>query len=614
MFSLRQRFTGIYLCIYLSDFHQFPSRLLVSQLLSVVVNPFSAHEIVAILLATFTYTRGCRPSSHVGSIWTGPGPRLAWRSILPGLGPSTEIPLSRNNFVFLQPQLRCKHFKLIAFTIVKASLAITISTQKLDILQLLHNNFGASDTSDIRHFSQCLVDAECDAQCCEEEIRRLEANIIQLQNKQQFARRRAEQFSSLLAPIRRLPSDILGRVFSLLCAENSIYLKLDLPAFCLSQVCAKWRKLVLSTPSLWSSLYVDAECSRPDEHVKALVDLYLQRSKHHPLHLRLSMLRETSLASDVLKSISAHSARWRSLSLKIRPILLKEDNFPSVKSNLPSLTRLRIWQLRLQPNAGSFEVFRIAPMLKDIAISANPWISIPLPLGPDIWLTFHSCDVRDAFQYLTMRATEVRDLTFSECTNFPDVPDNVTLHNLHTLTIAVHYKSPNLSFFLDSLILPSLTKLRLSLAKGHEPVFFEYTHDSMTSFLNRSGCSITSLELTNLRILDGDVLSLIRILPSLTSLTMHGNMEGEPLLPLLPRLKQLDLRYYADHSFPRAALLDMVRSRWLPDAQQSSEIGVDCLSAFTLRPIGNVSDSDLRPLQVLRAARLRVVIQGAAPL
>ncbi|THU80800.1 hypothetical protein K435DRAFT_873987 [Dendrothele bispora CBS 962.96] len=57
-------------------------------------------------------------------------------------------------------------------------------------------------------------------------------------------------------------------------------------------------------------------------------------------------------------------------------------------------------------------------------------------------------------------------------------------------------------------------------------------------------------------------------------------------LPCIPGLLHLSLR--VDHSKPRTApfapetLDDMVRSRWIPDAAFSSQIGIACLRSIKL--------------------------------
>ncbi|THU82468.1 hypothetical protein K435DRAFT_555622, partial [Dendrothele bispora CBS 962.96] len=78
-----------------------------------------------------------------------------------------------------------------------------------------------------------------------------------LRNQQQRIYRRIDQCRSLLAPIRKLPPEVLGRIFRLVCIENSAAAEIDCPAAHLSHVCAGWRDLARTTPSLWSHISIN---------------------------------------------------------------------------------------------------------------------------------------------------------------------------------------------------------------------------------------------------------------------------------------------------------------------------------------------------------------------
>ncbi|THV02265.1 hypothetical protein K435DRAFT_358173 [Dendrothele bispora CBS 962.96] len=132
----------------------------------------------------------------------------------------------------------------------------SVHCQKSFVLDTLRANFGTY-TSDVTHASQCLIDAERDARRCDDEIQKLEADIVSLRNRQQRIYRRIDQYRSLLAPIRKLPPEVLGYIFRLICTENSAATEIDCPAVHLSHVCAGWRDLARTTPSLWSNISIN---------------------------------------------------------------------------------------------------------------------------------------------------------------------------------------------------------------------------------------------------------------------------------------------------------------------------------------------------------------------
>ncbi|KAF9040334.1 hypothetical protein BDP27DRAFT_766752 [Rhodocollybia butyracea] len=123
----------------------------------------------------------------------------------------------------------------------------------------------------------------------ESEIHRFQIRIADIQNRREMLRIHAENLQSLQSPIRRLPNELLTRVFGYLCIEN------DLTEGCpsavtLGSVCLRWRQLTIECPELWSNMVIYLyEEDDFDEVVHGrltcLVNLYLDRSKSHLLGL-----------------------------------------------------------------------------------------------------------------------------------------------------------------------------------------------------------------------------------------------------------------------------------------------------------------------------------------
>ncbi|THU91028.1 hypothetical protein K435DRAFT_601534, partial [Dendrothele bispora CBS 962.96] len=157
-----------------------------------------------------------------------------------------------------------------------------------------------------------LIDAERDAQRCNDEIQKLEADIVSLRNQQQRIYRQIDRYRSLLAPIRKLPPEVLGRIFCLICTENfAAASKIDCPAVHLSHVCAGWRDLAQTTPSLWSRISIDLFYPQQDpSRVKSMLTTCLALSNPSPLFLHLTITDETNVADFVLQSAVRHCARW----------------------------------------------------------------------------------------------------------------------------------------------------------------------------------------------------------------------------------------------------------------------------------------------------------------
>ncbi|KAE9388403.1 hypothetical protein BT96DRAFT_436796 [Gymnopus androsaceus JB14] len=122
-----------------------------------------------------------------------------------------------------------------------------------------------------------------------------------------------ESQQSLISPLRRLPNEIIARIFEYTCEENFLQefpwhdidypsatpTKLTLPvitylpAMTISSVCSRWRQLALSYPALWSNLRVEICILSHQDDIDgfiATLNRYLEASGNYPLNLELNIL------------------------------------------------------------------------------------------------------------------------------------------------------------------------------------------------------------------------------------------------------------------------------------------------------------------------------------
>ncbi|KAF5348993.1 hypothetical protein D9758_012738 [Tetrapyrgos nigripes] len=528
-----------------------------------------------------------------------------------------------------------------------------MSSTTVNTFELLRSNFGTY-TVDVEHVSQCLIGAERDVQNLEAEIHRLNAAIIVLQNKQELLHSRIEQCRSLLAPIRRIPPELLARIFSFACSKSEATDKLDCPAVRLSQVCKGWRELTHTTPSLWSSLSIDLIThDRWDVRLIAMADHHLELSRNSPLDVTLKLRYNCDVSLYLFKALSAHSSRLHSLCLYLDdPELLEDPYLLSCRNNLPLLRHLNMRVICSTFSQKSVDVFKSAPLLEDFTICWHMFNEhdrqappISLPWSQLTRLKFRWLLTNAALENLSL-AAQARHVTFERCRNddfrdsSDDYPDVVHLHdNLRSLSIIIDIDDPELSVFFNFLTLPSLIHLTIAGSydettdpPSSENFSFTSEQEAIMSFMSRSQCHLTSLSLENLPIQDMEVIAFLQNTPTLTELALYEqeyeNTTDAPFFTphlfdslsvkyrapsstLLPRLKELDLQYHAC-SFPTTAFLPMIHSRWIPDVATATEMGVDCLAAVTLRPFMDEKDEDLGPdlqsLGDLSVAGLRVLV------
>ena len=89
------------------------------------------------------------------------------------------------------------------------------------------------------------------------EISIIDVEIKHLKRKRAHIQESVDNFNIILAPIRRLPMDVLGVIFShcLATHRNPVMSASEAPIL-LTQICRDWRSIALSIPRLWSRLYI----------------------------------------------------------------------------------------------------------------------------------------------------------------------------------------------------------------------------------------------------------------------------------------------------------------------------------------------------------------------
>ncbi|KAF5337998.1 hypothetical protein D9758_014317 [Tetrapyrgos nigripes] len=528
--------------------------------------------------------------------------------------------------------------------------------QNFDILGSLHGNYGTY-TSDIHDALKHLENAKGEA-------KRGEAGGkgVALWNEQRNLRRKIVLLRSLLSPIRRLPPELLGLIFSLVCVRSEIANLMeeqgeelmDCPPIRLSQVCAGWRELAWTTPSLWSSFSIGSPADLTLQHkydqIKGIVDLHLQLSQQCPLSIHLCFLYGAYFESncEILRLLMAHSSRWDVVSFTIDSEYLFEGHFAPVRGRLPILRSFEIFvsggplYSEISPESMVQDAFHIAPMLREVKITCVAPLHIPLPIRQLNHLHISNTTLGAAFECL-QQATAVREITFSY--RLPDdyvddeefQPTKLYPINLPTVdSLSLITEAANVVDVLQYMTLLGLTHLSIKAPYSREP--FDYLagpKDAIKEFFARSQCTLTSLSLCTVHIPDTELIALVQTQPSLTSLTIQEReprknkdhyivltqhffhkMTVDPMnlqSTLLPNLKELDFRIYTG-SFPMASFIDMVRSRWIPDYKQTSAPEVDCLQSVNLRVFGvrvfedrKQLEKDLQPLRELVGLKIIVI-------
>ncbi|KAL1713992.1 hypothetical protein EV715DRAFT_210418 [Schizophyllum commune] len=155
------------------------------------------------------------------------------------------------------------------------------------------------ETIPSQHYISKAEDAEREILAFDTEIRRLQALTRDLQAHRQSLADYAEQQRSLVAPVRRVPTEVLENIFLLACRtpEFAFPLQPTMTTACtLGHVCHTWRTILLTSKQIWLipciQVNITADNSpefretQVNEYRKALI-FYLARSDPLPFSVDL---------------------------------------------------------------------------------------------------------------------------------------------------------------------------------------------------------------------------------------------------------------------------------------------------------------------------------------
>ncbi|KAE9391716.1 hypothetical protein BT96DRAFT_756481, partial [Gymnopus androsaceus JB14] len=104
--------------------------------------------------------------------------------------------------------------------------------------------------------SRLIEEAQEDMVRYNKELDHLRATATIIMNKQKTLATYIGDLTYVVSPIRKIPPEILGEIFTYLCCSdvgtNDLSAKVPfIPTVTLTQVCFRWKTLVKSMPSLW---------------------------------------------------------------------------------------------------------------------------------------------------------------------------------------------------------------------------------------------------------------------------------------------------------------------------------------------------------------------------
>ncbi|ESK86321.1 hypothetical protein Moror_5028 [Moniliophthora roreri MCA 2997] len=445
--------------------------------------------------------------------------------------------------------------------------------------------------------------AEKDLEICEKEI-------LQLVKKRDLLARRVERCRSLLAPINKIPSELLSSIFELCCEENTLRPDVTSPAIILSAVSHRWREIALTAPRLWSSLKIEFVRFHGFKSLQKLAHtarLFMDRSRSSPLKLNLDW--SVGFQDDhlpVLETIIKQSARWVHFDVNsYDETLLKNRIFQPLRGRLPLLKYLNLGTDECIIE--SYVLFSDTPALRSLSYTPNSSSTVTeFPFEHLAHLKLRRCYSDEAIMMLE-RCIRLEKLELDW------LGDNIVEENIPQLHMsavkslifrALEQEPTTFAHF----VLPQLSSIEISCPYPGEYCDNWEQWNITQLFLQQSSSFITYCRLETILASDIQVMEFLNCMPMLQTLCIEdmgrwdnglGHIRNRTVTStflqrllvkvnssvFLPRLEDLMLRARMD-DFNASACSIAVLSRFRPDNGQASAV---CLRSIEIELKGNGS-------------------------
>ncbi|KAJ3967880.1 hypothetical protein EV361DRAFT_952830 [Lentinula raphanica] len=409
----------------------------------------------------------------------------------------------------------------------------------------------------------------------EHELLLLERQISELSRIKEAKKAELGMLRNELAPIHRLPLEIISRIFEEACHPGVDVTQANsaLTAAFIPRVCAVWMKIAYTSPRIWSKLHLNTY-----QHSKAIkcdpswVKRWLDRSGTLPIDLDLDFSRRGNLAlrrdldaNKLMMLILDFCERIRSLKVRahlktVSPLFrLPPDSFPLLEEvhimTIPGGSTVQV---------SSIKSFEGATNLREVKLSGihNTYIPLVWMILPIEQLTSLQIDAlapEEIYVDILSRCSNLTSLDM--CMSFSDMPVisediQISLPSLQSLSLSCHATSS----LLCCITAPLVTDLCVGL-RGDQDI--RILARDLERFQQRSSANLVSFTLTDLgyatgnnnEIMDG-LTTILKTVSSISRFHLHGEhyvdintklvrkltyMEGSPIL--LPNLTCFEMNW-----------------------------------------------------------------------
>ncbi|KAF5332934.1 hypothetical protein D9758_015965 [Tetrapyrgos nigripes] len=405
--------------------------------------------------------------------------------------------------------------------------------------------------TDISRIQHLIEDAEQDLERYDTEIGAMTQLLNKLQEQRKTLHRYTDEYKSLLAPVRRLPAELISEICAFATCPNGLRISggyIDAPTLALSQTCNVWRNIVYSRPALWSCLDIDLGKSTP--RTMSLLQRYLDRSGNAPLTFRIyawdldggddpDELNEDGWK--MLEIILSHYLQWKEATFELHWDIYAKG-FHRMSSIVPrptdwSLDRLEILNVEWTPDSLDwdpnfpdsdekektfFHFFLRWPALRSLSLDAfHSFLPFPFEKLKELRICNNCVDgsPEDIFELCGGLEHLQLPTGYQYLGGFDGLDaTHKNLKNLRSLDLGIENDEAAIRLF-EGLTVPCLTSLKVSGTVLDQD--YESWQQSFRAMLVRSKCSVELFEFDEGFFgSDEEVLAVLKLLPRLKCLKM----------------------------------------------------------------------------------------------
>ncbi|KAK0440594.1 hypothetical protein EV421DRAFT_1815848 [Armillaria borealis] len=473
--------------------------------------------------------------------------------------------------------------------------------------------------SDVHQIKESLSAIEKEVQRYDDELFRLYTLVAQRESEQRELKLNAEKCRSILAPIRRLPNEMLSEIFAQCCKQGDEYANCisdtrTLSAMSISLVCSRWRSLAIPMKSLWAVFPINP--TAVSTFTLQCLQMYISRSGDVPLTIQVPPVYGNVTAaaldgaSEFFNVLVDAAPKWRKMDIGS---VYFDQRLSPIKHHLQNLEELNVDSDCLL--ATDHDIFADAPKLRTLSIGLTPEAAshtFPYPQISKLTL-YIQCFYPNFVDFLS-RFPRVRNL---ELEGYLDDVNTLQGHVKTDLTTVqtLYFDTVDIiPLVIRAFTFPQLESITLVCNDDVDLSRFMSIYRQFLELLEQPLHGLKVLVLEEIDVEDQEMIAILRLTPSLTEITIQCRemimtefmpgcktlKEGfvrsltfsppiiqshnPPVANLLPKLTSLDLTLNPSSAM-HDALVDMLTSRWHPPALVSVHGHVSCLDSVTLRSI-----------------------------